>query len=276
MRHSNGQRGSGTAGSLHGLRGRPLARRARGWVMAGGLLVVLAGAAPAQEPEPTSRPTVSVSGEGVLEAEPDRAVLRFGIVTRAAEAEQAREENAAAAARAMNAVRELGVPEEDLRLETLRLYPDQERDPDTGEVRRIAYEATRLLVVQVDSLSLVPTLVARVVQEGANRLDGLTYELADRDSVRDAALEEAVRAARAKARLLAGAVEAELGPVWSITEQSFDVPRPMMRMEMAEAGDAAAAEPDAYAPGRVEVRATVSVVWELRGRGSGDESPGSR
>ena len=220
-------------------------RRLRGWAAAGLLLAALATAAPAQEPEPTARPTVSVSAEGVVEAEPDRAVLRFGIVTRAAEAEEARAENEAAAAEAMNAARALGITEEDLRLETLQLFPQEERDPDTGRVRRITYEATRLLTVRVDSLPLVPTLVARVVQQGANRLDGLEYELSRRDSVRDAALQEGVATARQKAR-------------------------PMMRMEMAEARGQAEPDPDAYAPGRVEVRATVSVVWELRSRGTGE------
>lgn len=236
-----------------------------------GTLVVLALAAPvrAQQPPEGERPAITVTGEGIVRAEPDRAVLRFGIVTRSDSAEAARRENARAAASAMNAVRELGVPDEDLRLESLVLYPDQQRDPDTGEVRAVTYEAQRTLVVQVDSLGLVPTLVARVVQQGANRLDGLSYELAERDSARNAALREAVRDARAKAELLASTVDAELGPVWRVSEQSFDMPAPaMMRMEAPARGGQAAPEPDAYAPGRVEVRATVHVVWELAVRGA--------
>ena len=50
--------------------------------------------------------TISVSGEGIVRAEPDQATVRFGIVSRAEDPEEARRLNAAAAREAMNAVRE--------------------------------------------------------------------------------------------------------------------------------------------------------------------------
>ncbi len=206
--------------------------------------------------------SVTVSGEGAAEAMPDQATVRFGVVTLADDPEVAREQNAEASAGAMNAVRELGIPEEDLQLETLRLQPRY--DYDDGERELLGYEAERRVRVEVDDLELVPTLVAEVVQQGANRLQGISYGLEDRAQTRNEALREAAQEARAKAEVLAQALDAEVSQVLQINEQGYEPPRPVMYQAMARAESAdAAPEPDAFAPGRIEVEARVQVTFAL-------------
>jgi hypothetical protein len=221
--------------------------------------------APAQSDDGPSR-TISVQGEGTVSVAPDRAVVRFGVVSRAETAEAARSQNADAAARAMNAVRDLDIPERRIRMEALQLQPRREYNPETRQREDKGYEATRQIVVEVDSLDRLPVLVTRVVQEGANRLSGIQYDLSDRDAIRNDALREAAEAARAKADLLATALGASLGPVQQIREQSFSFPRPMMRMEAAamKTADQAAPQPDAYAAGEIEVSASVQVTFALQ------------
>jgi uncharacterized protein YggE len=231
-------------------------------------LLLLAGTVQAQNTEAPQR-TVRVSGEGTVNASPDQATVRFGIVTRADDPETARSQNAEAAKGALNAVRELGVPESDLRMETLRLAPRREYNRETRTHEEKGYEATRQVVVEVDSLELLPRLVAQVVQRGANRLEGIDYDLKDRSSIRNEALRQAATNARDKARLLAETLDAELGPVQEIHEQnfSFGQPSPRVRMEFAQAAQAdAQGEPDAYAAGEIEVSAQVQVVFELINR----------
>ena len=210
--------------------------------------------------------TVRVSGEATVKAAPDQATVRFGIVSEATTAEDARVQNAKAAKRAMNAVRELDVPEEKMRMESLRLQPRREYNPQTKRHEEKGFEATRQVVVELSDLEQLPTLVARVVQQGANRLEGINYELSDRSSIRDEALRTAASNAREKARLLVGALDASLGPVQQITEESFgfDEPQPRVRMQFSKSAQAdAAPEPDAYAAGEIEVTARVQVVFEL-------------
>ena len=220
----------------------------------------------------TSKRTVTVSGEGIVRVEPDQAVVRFGVVTEAGDPETARQRNAEAAREAMNAVRSLGVPDRKMRLETLQLQPRREWDPDTRQWKERGFEATRQVVVELDDLEQLPTLITEVVQKGANRLNGVAYQLQDEDQARNEALLQAVTKAREKAVLMTQALGESLGRVMMINEQSFDMPRPMMRMAMEAAmvaDKAAAPEPDAYAAGEIEVRATVLVVFEL-GSGSND------
>lgn len=237
-----------------------------------GLAMLLLGTAPAVAQDlgdllsGRAGRTVHVTGEGTVRVEPDQATIRFGVVTQAQDPEAAREQNAEAAKNALNAVRDLGVPERKIRLETLRLEPVYEYDDQRRTREIVAYEAVRTMVVELDDLEMLPTLVARVVQQGANRLLGLEYGLENRTQARNQALQEAVKDAQAKAELLANTLDEEIGRVVQIEEQHVDFPRPVIEMStrgVETAQDAAAPEPEAYAAGEIEVRALVRVVFAL-------------
>lgn len=212
-----------------------------------------------------TRRTVTVSGEGIVEVMPDMAIVRFGIATVADDPEEARRQNAEAASRAMNAVRALGIEDRYIRLETLRLQPHREWVNDERRYIESGFEAVRVVTVEIHDLDLLPTVVAEVVQQGANRLEQVTYDLEDRDDARNEALRSAVSNAREKAQLIANSLEERIGPVQSIVEQSFDFPRPMvdLRSDMMEARMEAAPEPDAYAAGQIEVRVNVQASFLL-------------
>lgn len=223
--------------------------------------------AQAQESETPSR-TVRVSGEATVTVAPDEATVRFGIVTRAETAEAARSRNATAAKNAMNAVRDLDIPASKMRMEMLRLQPRREYNPQTKEHEEKGYEARRQVVVEVGDLEQLPTLVTRVVQQGANRLEGIDYGLSERTPLRNEALRKAAQNARDKASLLASTLEVELGRVRQIHEQSFgfNEPSPRVQMQFAAktATEDAAPQPDAYAAGEIEVNASIQVVFDLQ------------
>ena len=215
-----------------------------------------------------SHRTVSVSGEGVIKAVPDKATVRFGIATRHDDPEEARRENAEIAKETMNAVRSLGVDERKLRLETLRLQPVREYNPETRRPEDKGFEAVRELVVEIVDLEVLPTLISQVVQKGANRLNGVSYGLQNKDAVRNEALVKALTAARQKAELMVKTLGADLGEVLQINEQSFSFPTPVVRMSdqpmMMAKAEAAAPEPEAYAAGEMDVKAVVQVIFLLK------------
>lgn len=227
-------------------------------------LLLLALPAMAQtSPAPAAR-TITVSGVGTVEAEPDEATVQFAVVTRAETAEAARRQNAEAAEQAMNAVRELGIAERKIQLLNLRL--DEEWEYRNNERIRKGYIARRDVRVTIEDLDLVPRLVTEVVQQGANELGGIQYGLQSREAVEDEAIREALARAREKARLMAAALDVSIGSVRQIVEGGVSVPQPPpvmyaragMAMDMNE-GD----HPGAYAAGEITVRATVSVTFEL-------------
>ncbi len=210
-------------------------------------------------------PTITVQGEGVVRVQPDQATLRFAVVTRDLDPEQARRRNAEASRRALNAVRALGVKERRLHLEALTLHPVREYNPDLRRWEEKGYEVQRMLRVELDSLDLLPEVVARVVQQGANRLQGIQYEISNRETVQLAALQAAVRNARDKARQVLAELNREVGDPIRITEQALEFPRPLWQADVAALRTAEVApEPEAYAAGEIEVRARVEITFAIR------------
>jgi uncharacterized protein YggE len=213
---------------------------------------------------PTER-TIRVSGAGLMEAPPDLAYVQFSIVSNDDAPDRARTLNAEASRETMNAVRALGIDETDIRMRTLQLQPKQEWNPDKRRWESQGFEATRSVEVTVRDLEMLPQLVADVVERGANRIESVRYALDDRKELEREALRQAVADARAKAGAMAGVVDANVGMVISIQEQGVSMPQPVVRsFEAMTAKDAAgAAEPEAFAGGLIEVRASVTVVFEL-------------
>lgn len=214
----------------------------------------------------TAQRQITVSGEGVVEVAPDQAVVQFGITTADPDPEAARARNARASAEAMNRVRALGIDESLLRLETLRIQPQRRYNQQTRNWEEVGFEAIRELRVTVKDLEQLPTLIAELVQGGANRLNGVTYEISDREAVSRTALERAAVNAREKADLLATTLGATLGFPLQISEGGVHIPTPQFKMEemaMARSADAAP-EPEAYASGLLEVRASVSVTFAMQ------------
>lgn len=235
--------------------------------VAGGLILqFMLAAAPtmAQKPDPDRR-TVSVTGEGTVTVAPDRAVVRFGVVTTGETAEMARHQNAEIASASMNAVRELGIDDEKIQMESLRLHPKEEYDPKAEIWREEGFEATRQVRVVVETLNLLPDLVTRAVQAGANRVESVRYDLTDPSVARNDALEKAGQDARSKAERLARTLEVGLGLVRQIDEQSVSFLQSKMVQFSTERDQAdVPPEPDAYAAGEIEVGAHVGVVFDLR------------
>ncbi|WP_245771926.1 SIMPL domain-containing protein [Rhodothermus profundi] len=210
-------------------------------------------------------PTITVQGEGVVRVQPDRATLRFAIVTRDLDPERARQRNAEAARRALNAIRTLGIEPRYLHLETLTLHPVREYNPSRRQWEEKGYEVRRVLRVELTDLDRLPAVVALAVQRGANRLQGIQYDVSNREEIRIAALQAAVQNAREKARQMLTVLNREVGNPIRVTEQALEFPRPVWRADLAALRTTEASpEPEAYAVGDIEVRARVEITFSIR------------
>ncbi len=219
------------------------------------LVALVALPAFAQSPVAPSN-TITVAGEGRVAGAPDQAVVRLGVTTRAATAAEALREHEADMARVLTRVREFGIADRDIQIEALSLGEHYGPNGPDG------FAATRIVSVTTDDLRRVPELVAAVVGEGANRLDGLVYTIRDERPAMLQALDLAVADARAKAERLATASGVRLGRVLSVQETPIGgrPPMPMYRM----AADAAVeANPAAYSAGSTRVEAHVVVTFEI-------------
>lgn len=200
---------------------------------------------------------ITVTGEASLPVQPDVATLSLGVTTQAVTATEAMAANSAALATVMQRLRAAGIAEADLQTSNLTLNPNWV-GYDSGSTPRIAgYTASNLLSVRVRALETLGSVLDAAVTDGANTLNGLTFELANPKPKLDEARRAAVADAMARARLLVEAAGATLGPVQSISEGGGYVnPQPMFR-QMAEASDVP------VAGGEIGVTASVTMVFAI-------------
>lgn len=240
---------------------------ARGLVTAAIVVpLIILGALSVHAQDSTDRSRiVSVTGDGKVIAQPDVATIRFNIVTRDVDPEIARSANAEASRQAINTIRDLGVQEDKIRLDQLSLTPVREWDPDQRRNIDTGFEINRGVTVELDDLDLVPAVVARVVQSGANRIRNVGYSLSNNQEARANALSRAVENARFKAMTMLEVLNESIGRVLEIREQSVRTPGPVMRgYAVAAMEKTADPNPEAYAPGLIEITAQVVVTFEIQ------------
>lgn len=231
------------------------------------LLVLPAGCAGAQagpRPEP-ERPIIAVSANAEVDVAPDRAHLSVAVESRGRTAAEAATANARAQNAVLDAVRRAGVPAAQLQTSALSVAPEYEYPREGGRPTVIGYQARNSVEVEIRDLTVIGAVLDAVLAAGATNVTGPRFAIADATSARRAALELAVKKARADAEAIAAAAGVGLGGVLEILSNDQGEVAPMM--EFARARLSASSAPDAGTPvesGRITVRASVSVRYAIR------------
>lgn len=166
-----------------------------------------------------STPNIAVTGEAHEEASPDRATLRFGVVTERATAAEAAAENAQAAQAIVAELKTQGVAEKDVQTQgvTLELVVVDERDAK-GNVKRTQrfYRARNDLAARVTPVEKAGALAARLIDKGANYFDGVEFDFINPQERLDALRAAAVKDAQRRAQIYAEAAGLRLGRIIEI------------------------------------------------------------
>ena len=150
-------------------------------------------------------PTISVSGEGRVEAPPDSATISIGVTSFDRDATKVQVDNARIATNVINAISALGIDKKNIRTGN---YSFQQRFRyDEGKQIFDGYEVNNTVTIAVNDLNKVGKVIDAALASGANRVDSLNFGIRDRESFQSEALKLAVRDARRKAEIVA----AELG-----------------------------------------------------------------
>ena len=213
----------------------------------------------AQQPEEPLR-TIQVAGQSVVSAEPDQAVVTFGVQTQATSAAEALQENNTMMQQVISATVGFGIAEDNIQTRQIRLDPIYNDTPNANQPATIeSYRATNSVVVTTQQIDDLGALLDTAVEAGANSIEGIQFEISDRQALAAQAREEAVNNARDKAEQLAELTDAELGPVLTISESAIiPQPQPLRVQEMAAAAGAVP-----IAPGAQTIEANVQISWLL-------------
>lgn len=211
------------------------------------LMALAASPAFAQTVTPTAeRPRIAVTGEGEATIRPDMAMVSLAVMREAATAREALDDNNAAMAAVIAAMKAEGIAETDLQTSAFNIQPRYvypENNSNGEQPKIVGYQVTNSLGVRVRDLTKLGELLDKAVTLGVNQGGEINFTNDDPSATRTEARKKAVQDAMARAKTLAEAASVTLGPVIEITETSFtQPPMPMMAKSFA-ARDAAAAVP---------------------------------
>jgi uncharacterized protein YggE len=201
--------------------------------------------------------TLTVTGVATVNAAPDQAILSLGVTTTGPTAAAAMAANNESASAVMARLIAAKVADRDMQTTGLSLNPNWVMNA-AGTAQEIqGYVANAVLTVRIAVLDTAGSVLDAAIADGANTLNGLTFGLSDPRPVEDDARKAAVADALARAKVLAAAAGATLGPILSITEgMGGQQPMPMLYKAAADSTVPLAA-------GEVGVTAEVTIVWQL-------------
>jgi uncharacterized protein YggE len=224
------------------------------------LLLLTPLAASAQQTTTPEPPVVVTSGEGLLQAVPDRAWITITAESRAGNPRDAQRRNAEAMKPVIDKLRAAGIPAEAIR--TIGYDLQQEWDYVNNQRVSRGYVARNTIDVRVDTIDRIGELLEMAVGSGATSVGGVRFDLQDRAKLEREALRLAVEDARARADAAAAGAGRSIDRVLRIEAQSGGAPVPMPRVAMLR--EQAASDAPPIAAGQMEIRVQVTVTSILK------------
>ena len=184
-------------------------------------------------------PLLSVNGQGIVEAAPERATISIGVQTQDRDASRAQALNAKAAQDIINSIVSLGVERKYIRTSDYNFRPTYRQDENRrNEIN--GYIVNNTVYIVLDDLSLVGKVIDVSLSHGANNINSLDFGIKNRKKLQDEALAMAIRDAKQRAELVARELGKTIVGIQNISIDTggVDVMRSnsiMMKAEMAMA-----------------------------------------
>jgi uncharacterized protein YggE len=207
---------------------------------------------------------VVVSGDSLVQARPDTAMISVAVVTQAQTALAAQQENARRSEAMVRALKTAAGAGAEIGTSGYSLQPQYNyRENQTPIIR--GYEARNTVTVTLGDLSKVGAVIDASTLAGANNIDNLSFTLRRDEPARDQALAAATREALRKAQVMAVALGGRVGRIVEVQEASAGRPVPIYDMR-AQARGAVASKAMEQTPveiGTLDIRAQVQLVAEI-------------
>ena len=211
--------------------------------------------------EEATEKTISLSGSGSASAQADQASISLGVEITDESAAETIAENAAAMAAVIEAVKAQGVSEDDIYTTSYSVYPQYDWTEE-GRVFK-GYTVTNMVRVTVKNLNNVGDVIDAAGEAGANRIDGISFELSDakREELKMNAYVAAMEDAEAKVEVIAETLKLTVTGVQSVTESSYVPVRSYVQMDYAEASFSGAKAPTPIMEGELTVTVSIHIVY---------------
>jgi uncharacterized protein YggE len=206
--------------------------------------------------------TVTVTGMGEVDVQPDEAFITVGVQTDADTAAEAMQANTTQMQDVLDALAGAGIDQADIQTQFVSVQPRYGNQTDPTAIPEIVgYTAINNVEVRVRDLAQLGDLLDTAIQAGANNVGGIRFSVSEASEVREDAEQAAFNDARAKAERWARLAGGTLGPVLSITDGAVNAV-PVFGRDLGGLGAGGAAPIE---PGTETLTVFIQVTWELGG-----------
>lgn len=203
--------------------------------------------------------TISVAGEGKVMVKPDEAVLSIGVETNDSDAKVAKTKNDEVMAKMIAFLKKSGINAKDYKTERVNLYQRQDY-----QSKKKYYQASQSIQVQIKDLDKYETIMAGLIEAGANQINGIQFKSSEVEKYEAEARKKAVQNAKQKANDYAQALGQQVGKAISVFENSAQTILPRVyQMKAADYAETASAM-ETVAEGEIEISANINIAFELK------------
>jgi uncharacterized protein YggE len=168
-------------------------------------------------PAGAEQKTISVGGIGTISMSPDIGWFTASVVTQAATAAQAEQQNNDAMSKVLSALKNAGIAEKDIQTVDFSLNPVYADPKEPGKAPiLVGYSVRNSIRVTVNDVTAVGKMLDIAISNGANEMGGVYFGLSDAKALQaqSQALDLAVKDANNKAKTIANAMGVTLtGPI---------------------------------------------------------------
>ncbi len=205
----------------------------------------------------TDQRTISVSGSASTFATPDTASISLGVVTQAATATEASDNNSASMNVVITALKSLGLADKDIRTSYLSVQPVYNYSRE-GAPEIVGYSASNSVDITTTMLDKLGDIVDKSIASGANQVNDISFVISDerQSQIRNELLGNATKDAEAKAGKLAESLNVKITGVKTASISEV-FPQPFV----SAVAEKAAAPVTPVMPGESKVTLNIDVTY---------------
>jgi hypothetical protein len=205
---------------------------------------------------------VLVSGDAIVHAQPDTAIISISVITQNKRALDAQQENANRSDEVMRAVKAAAgagaeVKTSGYNLQPMTVYRENQPPTITG------YQASNSVTVTMSDLAKVGAVIDAASLAGANNINGVSFTLRKDRPAKDQALADATRQAVGKAQTIAQALGGRVARILEVQEGGV-TPRPVYEADVRnQAVMARSNAPTPIEVGTLDISSQVQLIAEI-------------
>jgi len=207
---------------------------------------------------------LEVRAQAIRTVTPDTVDITIGATAESANEREALSEANEVIANVIASLKELDVPENQIRTSQLNVWP---RYNAFGSTRRIiGYTASVSLTVTLKDFGMINTVIDASVAHGANNIGGMQFSFSEEELAYRQALTDAITVARVKAEAMAAAAGVELGTLLFLRESGYNTyyhRNSFVQADMSVSMDAEYAGSQVMS-GEIQIQAAVDLIYETR------------